>query len=70
MQKLKTNALEALHQGKDFVQDLLVALLTGAICGVVGSLFHLAVDWATEIRIEHGWLLYLLPVAGLLIAAL
>lgn len=70
MQKLKTNALEALHQGKDFVQDLLVALLTGAICGVVGSLFHLAVDWATEIRIQHGWLLYLLPVAGLLIAAL
>ena len=70
MQKLKTNALEALHQGKDFVQDLLVALLTGAICGVVGSLFHLAVDWATEIRMENGWLLYLLPVAGLLIAAL
>ena len=70
MQKLKTNALEALHQGKDFVQDLLVALLTGAICGVVGSLFHLAVDWATEIRMENGWLLYLLPVAGPLIAAL
>ena len=70
MQKLKTNALEALHQGKDFVQDLLVALLTGAICGVVGSLFHLAVDWATEIRMENGWLLYLPPVAGLLIAAL
>lgn len=70
MQKLKASALEALHQGRDFVQDLLVALLTGAICGVVGSLFHLAVDWATEIRTEHRWLLYLLPAAGLLIATL
>jgi len=70
MQNAKEHALAALHQGKDFIQDLLVALLTGAICGVVGSLFHLAVDWATEIRMEHNWLLYLLPVAGLVIAAL
>lgn len=69
MQKRKKQALAAFHQGKDFVQDLLVALLTGAICGVVGSLFHLAVDWATEIRTEHSWLLYLLPAAGLAIAA-
>ena len=70
MQKIKTHALEAYHQGKDFLLDMGVAILTGLICGVVGSVFHHAVDWATEIRTEHGWLLYLLPVAGLLIAAL
>ena len=61
MQKMKHQVMEAIHQGKDFVQDLLVAILTGALCGVVGSLFHHAVDWATEIRAEHGWLLWLLP---------
>jgi len=70
MQKLKTQAREAYAQGKDFVQDLLVAALTGLLCGVVGSVFHHAVDWATEIRTEHGWLLYLLALAGLAIAAL
>ncbi|MBR6570831.1 MAG: chloride channel protein [Clostridia bacterium] len=70
MQKLKTQAKAAVAQGKDFVQDLLVAALTGVLCGVVGSVFHHAVDWATEVRTEHGWLLYLLPLAGLVIAAL
>ena len=70
MQKIKLQAKEAFHQGRDFVQDLLVAALTGVLCGVVGSLFHHAVDWATEIRAEHSWLLFLLPAAGLLIAAL
>ena len=70
MQKMRTHALEALHQGKDFILDMGVAILTGLLCGVVGSVFHHAVDWATEIRTEHGWLLYLLPAAGLLIAFL
>lgn len=70
MQKIRKHALEAYHQGKDFILDMGVAILTGLLCGVVGSVFHHAVDWATEIRVEHGWLLYLLPAAGLLIAAL
>lgn len=70
MQKIKTHAGKALGQGRDFGLDLLVALLAGAICGVVGSLFHLAVDWATDFRLAHGWILYLLPVAGLGITAL
>ncbi len=70
MQKMRTHALDALHQGKDFIQDMGVAILTGLLCGVVGSVFHHAVDWATEIRVENDWLIWLLPVAGLLIAAL
>ena len=70
MQKMRTHALEALHQGKDFLLDMGVAILTGLLCGVVGSVFHHAVDWATEIRVENDWLIWLLPAAGLLIAAL
>ena len=47
---------------------LLIAVGTGAICGLVGSAFHIAVKYATALRTEHAWLLYTLPVGGVLIA--
>ncbi len=47
-----------------------VGALIGGVGGVVGTLFHMGVDHATEIRLEHGWVIYLLPVGGLLIAAI
>ena len=49
---------------------LAVGALVGVLGGVIGALFHIGVDYATEIRLEHGWVLYLLPVAGLVIAAI
>lgn len=70
MQKLKSGACSVLEAAKSFLEWLLVSVLTGAACGVVGSLFHLAVDRATEVRMAHGWLLWLLPAAGVVIAAL
>ena len=45
----------------------LLALISGSICGIIGSIFHYAVDYATEIRTAHSWLVLLLPIAGLLI---
>lgn len=48
---------------------LAVGALVGVLGGVIGALFHIGVDHATEIRLEYGWVLYLLPVAGLAIAA-
>ena len=44
--------------------------MTGAICGLVGSAFNLTVGWVTSFRGSHHWLIYLLPVGGVLIAAL
>lgn len=54
---------------RTFATWLIVASLVGAIGGVVGSFFHIAVNHATGLRAEHSWLLYLLPVGGLIIAA-
>ena len=48
---------------------LLLALVTGGICGAVGSLFHIGVERATELRAAHPWLLWCLPAAGLVIVA-
>ena len=48
---------------------LAVAMVTGVFCGVVGSLFHIGVERATELREQHPWLLWCLPAAGLVIVA-
>ena len=48
----------------------LLAVCTGVLCGGIGTLFHLAVEWVTEQRTEHVWLLWLLPAAGIAITAL
>lgn len=46
---------------------LLFSGITGGICGLVGVAFHTLVELATETRTEHGWLIWLLPFAGLVI---
>jgi H+/Cl- antiporter ClcA len=56
---------------KDYVQTLLkwvlFSVVVGVSVGTVGAVFHMAIDGATELRQVHGWILYLLPVAGLII---
>ena len=47
-----------------------VGALIGGIGGVIGSLFHIGVNHATQMRLAHPWILYLLPVLGLVIAAM
>ena len=49
---------------------IVVGGLVGGVGGVVGALFHLGVNYATEVRLAHPWVLYLLPVGGLVIAGL
>ena len=49
---------------------LLLSVLCGGVCGLIGSAFHLAIEKATELRGEYQWILYLLPLAGLGIVAL
>ena len=49
---------------------LVLAAAVGLVCGGVGTAFHLSVEAVTELRGEHGWILWLLPLAGLGIVAL
>ena len=48
---------------------LLFAGIGGALTGVVSYAFLESLDWATRTRIAHGWLVWLLPAAGLAIGA-
>ena len=50
-----------------FFKWLLIAGVTGAAGGLVGSAFHISVSRATAFRAGHPWMLYLLPVSGVVI---
>src|SRR5699024_12385191 len=32
-----------------------------------GAVFHRSLEYVAELRMEHGWLLYFLPISGILI---
>ncbi len=49
---------------------LAVGGLIGGIGGLIGSVFHIGVNYATQVRLAHPWVLYLLPVLGVIIAGL
>ena len=45
------------------------ALLIGVVCGLLGTLFHIAVHQAEHFRLGHPWMIWLMPAAGLIIVA-
>lgn len=47
-----------------------IALVLGSICGIVGAAFHLSVDYVTQFRVHHDWIVYCLPIGGILIVYL
>ncbi len=49
---------------------MLVGALVGVVGGVAGAAFHLGVDLATSVRLAHPWILFLLPLGGVVIAGL
>lgn len=55
---------------KVYLKWLALALVLGAVLGVVGAGFYFALQYAGVCREEYPWLIWLLPVAGLVIAAL
>jgi H+/Cl- antiporter ClcA len=44
---------------------MLLALLTGVPAGLASALFLLSLDWVTSLRLQHPFLLFLLPLVGL-----
>lgn len=55
---------------KPFVKWLVLAALMGTIGGVLGAYFHKCLELVTETRENNKWLIYLLPLAGVVITAI
>lgn len=66
--------LEKLHHPEDYVKAFLkwglLGVLMGSIGGLLGALFHHALHFVTHVRSEHMWLVFLLPLAGVLTVAI
>ena len=63
--------------GKEAIKNLLaflkwsaLALFAGIVIGLIGTAFHMALSGALALRQAHPWLVWLLPVGGVLITAL
>jgi H+/Cl- antiporter ClcA len=52
---------------RTFAKWTAAAILIGVPCGIVGALFYDGVSYVTGLRIEHDWILFFLPLAGLFI---
>ena len=70
MAEIKNTAISAGKYFRTFYRWVLLSTVTGAICGLVGSAFNLTVSRVTSFRGGHHWLIFLLPLGGVLIAAL
>lgn len=55
---------------KRYVLWVLLGITTGVVCGLCGVLFSKTVGFVTELRQNNSWLLYLLPMGGLLSVAI
>ena len=52
------------------VKWVIFALLTGAVVGGIATLFHHGMAYVTQLRGQYPWLIYFLPLGGLVIAGL
>lgn len=68
--KIKTNLIASMEYVKVLLKWIAVALLLGVIGGALGSFFHMSVDYVTELRTHNSWVIFLLPLGGVVIAAI
>jgi len=57
-----------IHYIVTFLRWAATGAVIGALCGAVGAVFAIAVEQATHLRTHTPWLVYLLPLGGLVIA--
>ena len=69
-QIIRHNAIRIRQYIISFLKWTLIALVTGAVGGALGAGFRYAISYVTDIRTQHLWLCFLLPVGGVVIAFL
>lgn len=70
MTHIKDSLKISLLNFKALIKWIIIAALVGFIGGVIGSIFHISIDLAGELREKDGYIIFLLPLGGLVIAFL
>ena len=69
--KVSPHLRHSLHNNTiALIQWLVISIFIGNVVGFVGVFFHISLEYVQQLRMDHFWLLYLLPLAGLLIVEL
>ncbi len=68
MEYIKENIINIFEYLKTFVKWLAISFMIGIAGGLLGSFFHISIDYVTQLRENNGYLILFLPLAGLLIA--
>lgn len=64
---IKHKVRHNLERAKTSVKWVIFAILSGFVVGSAGTLFYLAMGLVTLVRTKNPWLIFLLPIGGLLI---
>lgn len=70
MERLKERVVHIGQYAVTLLKWMVLGGVIGLVGGIIGSLFHIGVDTATQARLAHPWVLYLMPVGGLAIVGL
>ncbi|MBQ8074689.1 MAG: chloride channel protein [Oscillospiraceae bacterium] len=70
MNIIKAKWKEARIFSRTFLKWLWISALIGLVGGVIGCVFYKSIAFVTDLRAASPWLIWLLPVGGLVIAAL
>ena len=70
MERLKERVAHIGQYAVTLLKWMVLGGVIGLVGGIIGSLFHIGVDTATQARLAHPWVLYLMPVGGLAIVGL
>ena len=70
MERLKERVAHIGQYAVTLLKWMVLGGVIGLVGGIIGSLFHIGVDPATQARLAHPWVLYLMPVGGLAIVGL
>ena len=46
---------------------ILICILTGTLSGSASAFFLVSLEWVTQFRIHHDWIVWLLPIGGFLV---
>ncbi|MBQ6937451.1 MAG: chloride channel protein, partial [Clostridia bacterium] len=68
MECIKLTVKSSLLYIRTLLKWTILATLVGLAGGIIGSIFHESVEIATSLREKNGWLIYLLPLGGVVIA--
>ena len=59
------------QNSKQFISDIIkwitICVLIGILSGSASAFFLVSLEWVTQFRLQHDWIIWLLPLGGLLV---